>query len=147
MSSLNPLENWQSEALDRAGWLISSLHPLALRHEQTDSLATGLAAVAVIESLKRVQDADPASRLAESARMARAAIERAESAPSDLDDPWSVAYDEIFSDQISARAYQALSDLGARLDYYDPDSSYEDDARAFADALLDKARELSEGFR
>lgn len=147
MHSSNPLEFWQATALDQAGWVVEILHPLSLRHESTGSVATGLAAATLIESLLKHNNQDPASRLAESARMARATVERAESAPSEADDPWSGAYDEIFSDEIAARAYKALSDLGACLEYYDPDSSYEDDARAFADALLDKARELCVGFR
>jgi hypothetical protein len=43
---------------------------------------------------------------------------------SDLE--WDQKYDMIFSEEISKKF---------RLDYYDPDTSYEEDVRAFMDAL------------
>lgn len=50
-------------------------------------------------------------------------------------DVWQIAYGLVFSEDCSSRAYTQLKDLGIDFDYYDPDSSYEDDIRAFADAL------------
>lgn len=52
---------------------------------------------------------------------------------------WSVKYDLIFSPGISRR----IEALGYTPDYCDPDSSYEDDVRAYVDAvneLADKVR-------
>ena len=46
----------------------------------------------------------------------------------DLD--WEQKYDRIFSDQISRKVHKLI-----HLDYYDPDTSYEEDVSAFASAL------------
>lgn len=48
----------------------------------------------------------------------------------DSDLPWETKYDLIFSKRISRRVFSLIN-----LDYYDPDSSYEDDVRAFMDAF------------
>ncbi len=44
---------------------------------------------------------------------------------------WLLKYDLIFSDSISCNIFN----LGLRFDYYDPDSSYEEDVRAYITAL------------
>jgi len=49
---------------------------------------------------------------------------------------WEEKYDHIFSDEISNRVLQ-LTDF----DYYDPDTSYEDDVWAFMNAFRDKINE------
>lgn len=51
---------------------------------------------------------------------------------------WETKYDLIFSDDISV----AVRRTGVGFDYYDPDTSYEEDVRAFVDALVAKAEEL-----
>jgi hypothetical protein len=43
---------------------------------------------------------------------------------------WEQKYDKIFSDKISRKVQKLI-----RLDYYDPDTSYEEDVMAFASAL------------
>lgn len=57
-------------------------------------------------------------------------------------DPWERAYDIIFSDRVSTRVFALSRILGHRLDYYDPDTSYEEDVRAFANALAEHVEEL-----
>ena len=51
---------------------------------------------------------------------------------------WSVKYDQIFSEQISDRIYKLTN-----LHYYNPDTSYEEDLRAFMSALENKINELN----
>lgn len=53
-------------------------------------------------------------------------------------DPWEVAYDLVFSDTISRQVHSTLRAMNQSLDYYDPDTSYEEDVRAFADAVSSK---------
>lgn len=60
-------------------------------------------------------------------------------------DPWEATYEVVFSSEVSKRVYVALSDMGQRLDYYDPDSSYEDDVLAFASAVQSKISDLQSG--
>ena len=60
----------------------------------------------------------------------------------DISDHWETTYDLVFSDALSKPIYQALRELNQRLDYYDPDSSYEDDVLAFASAVEDKVQQL-----
>ena len=56
----------------------------------------------------------------------------------DAQDPWEVAYNLVFSDAISREVYTTLRAMGQRLDYYAPDTSYEEDVQAFANAVSDK---------
>lgn len=44
---------------------------------------------------------------------------------------WEVKYDSIFAMKIS----KSIQEVGLRFDYYDPDTSYEEDIRAYWDAL------------
>lgn len=46
---------------------------------------------------------------------------------------WEVKYDLIFSDQISRRVFTLI-----KLDYYDPDTSYQEDVTAFVNAFNEK---------
>lgn len=55
---------------------------------------------------------------------------------------WEIKYDLIFSKNVSRRIFTLLSELNIRFDYYDPDTSYEEDALAFANALNEKVEEL-----
>lgn len=51
---------------------------------------------------------------------------------------WEEAYGLIFSPSISRKVFDLCYELGSRLDYYDPDSSYEEDVMAFEMALSNK---------
>jgi hypothetical protein len=55
---------------------------------------------------------------------------------------WEKAYNAIFSDRVSKRVYELLRRIGSSMDYYDPDTSYEEDVRAFASALSAKVAYL-----
>lgn len=58
---------------------------------------------------------------------------------------WDTKYSLIFSENISRQFTAQLDHYGIRLDYYDPDSSYEDDVRAYYEALMevkDRALEM-----
>lgn len=59
------------------------------------------------------------------------------------DDPWERVYGVVFSQKVSRRVFEIVDELGGSLDYCDPDTSYEDDVRAFADAL----KEYTDRFR
>lgn len=48
---------------------------------------------------------------------------------------WEEKYDLIFSDTLSSRIYETLKNINIRFDYYDPDTSYEEDAVAFSNGL------------
>jgi len=50
-------------------------------------------------------------------------------------------YDKIFSDKISIKAFRL-----ARFDYCDPDTTYEEDTRAFVDAFSEYMSDLKEVF-
>jgi hypothetical protein len=55
---------------------------------------------------------------------------------SDLD--WETKYDLIFSENVSKYVFRTI-----RLDYYDPDTSYEEDVTAFVNAFNDKMAEIN----
>jgi hypothetical protein len=50
---------------------------------------------------------------------------------------WETAYDLIFNEYCSRRFFNLVKQLGMGFDYYDPDTTYEEDARAFANAMND----------
>jgi len=52
-------------------------------------------------------------------------------------------YDYIFSQKVSRQVTQLLKNLGENLDYYDPDSTYEEDMDAYITALSQKLNELN----
>ncbi len=52
-------------------------------------------------------------------------------------------YDFVFSDKCSKKAFSILKEVGKALDYYDPDTTYEEDMDAFISALSDKIQELN----
>lgn len=51
------------------------------------------------------------------------------------DQEWELVYDAVFSESISDRVRELIKIIGMRLDYYDPDSSYEEDVMEYASAL------------
>ena len=53
---------------------------------------------------------------------------------------WETAYEAVFG--TSKDVHSALRALNTRLDYYDPDTTYEEDVRAFVDALREKVEQL-----
>lgn len=54
---------------------------------------------------------------------------------SNLDDEQK--YDLIFSENVSRQVFSLCREMGKSLDYYDPDTTYEEDVRAFVHALQD----------
>lgn len=51
-------------------------------------------------------------------------------------------YDLIFSEHLSRTVFRLFRELGTELDYYDPDTSYEEDMDAFINAFQDKMDRL-----
>lgn len=58
-------------------------------------------------------------------------------------DPWSTAYGLVFSKTCSQRADALFKELNVHFDYYDPDTSYEDDVEAFASALNNSCEQIA----
>lgn len=54
------------------------------------------------------------------------------------DIPWKTKFSFVFSDAIAG----AVRDIGIQVDWYDPDTSYEEDVMAYVNALREKADEL-----
>jgi hypothetical protein len=50
---------------------------------------------------------------------------------------WETKYELIFSDAISEKVFREL-----RLDYYDPDTTYEEDVTAFMNAFNQKMEDI-----
>lgn len=58
-------------------------------------------------------------------------------------DPWAAAYGLVFSKTCSQRAYTLFKELNVNFDYYDPDTSYEEDVEAFASALNTSCEQIA----
>jgi len=55
---------------------------------------------------------------------------------------WEQKYDLIFSDSLSSVVFNQVY-----IDYYDPDTSYQEDVTAFVRAFNDKMKELNTIFK
>jgi hypothetical protein len=56
------------------------------------------------------------------------------------DIPWEIKYTVVFSRNVSARIFTDLKDIGLPRDYYDPDTSHEEDVMAYK-VFLDETLE------
>ncbi len=59
---------------------------------------------------------------------------------------WDDKYDLIFNPRCSRKVFAAFRELNLRFEYYDPDSDYEDDVRAFANAFEERMTALEPYF-
>lgn len=57
---------------------------------------------------------------------------------------WETKYELIFSENISRKIFTYFKEMNISFDYYDPDTSYEEDVKAFAYAVNNKVIELSQ---
>lgn len=57
------------------------------------------------------------------------------------DEHWKTTFDLVF--KLKTQVVSLLDELGMELDYYDPDSSYQDDVTAFGDALNNKMENIN----
>ena len=64
-------------------------------------------------------------------------IERANLIQNDEKLNWEDKYLLIFNDHISTKIYDKLKENCIKFEYYDPNSDYEDDVRAYVTALND----------
>lgn len=48
---------------------------------------------------------------------------------------WKEKYDLIFCDELSGKCFDLAKKLGEKIDYYDPDTTYEKDVMAFVEAI------------
>lgn len=55
---------------------------------------------------------------------------------------WDSVFGLVFNEDTSTAAFAALKNINNSLDYYDPDTSYEEDVMAFANALNEKVTSL-----
>jgi len=58
----------------------------------------------------------------------------------DLSVAWKAAYEAIFSDEISVPCGKLLREIEDGWNYYDPDTTYERDTRAYVDAVGETVR-------
>lgn len=145
------------EKLNDNGWTVGDDYELSLTHED-GSVATKQAALIIARhfapDLMAEQDSDtPESSqmraFAKACAASEVAAEYIENATNhdiehgkDSSTVWKTAFDLVFTEQVSGAAHEALAELNAQLDYYSPDTSYEEDVCAFASALSDKIKEL-----
>lgn len=55
---------------------------------------------------------------------------------------WELKFDLVFSPDVSRRIFQIFDELNVSFDYYDPDTSYEEDVLALSTALEQKIQEI-----
>lgn len=135
----------QQATLEELGWTVTAESPLHLLHRATNSTATGLGAMLVVEHLTREPvRIEPMQELQLLHLRTQALAARGLKGDKDGNDVWSDIYDEVFSESCSRRIWKLLDELDLRLEYYDPDMGYDDDVLAFTRALDTLMRELAE---
>ena len=142
-----------SALLETAGWAVECLSPLELRHSESGSFASGLAASYVLAAVREegtVASATPdplasnPAQLAERVQLLRDWMRDANTDPTDA--KWERTYKLVFSPYMSQTLGRLLGELGQTLDYYDPDGSYQDDVQAYARAWDEKVAQLKAHF-
>lgn len=53
---------------------------------------------------------------------------------------WEKAYDDVFSEGVSRTLNQWASKVGVTIEWYDPDTTYQEDVCAYADAVLGRQK-------
>lgn len=135
------------ELLEKNGWIITCESPFEIEHPDGSSATTLAAEYAVLGILSDLKadleltlanaDCKPTSayelyqRTAEKLNRA-VTIAQLE----DTDDAWETAYDLVFSKTGNRVISQCLAALDVSFaDYYDPDTSYQEDVLAYVEAL------------
>lgn len=134
------------------GWTLECESPFEIRHDASNSFASGMAAHLVLASLQEDPGPDAASE--QSATSALESMtelcqlaDRVEklmklTEASKATDPWKTVFGLVFSPVIMGRLRSLCGSLGLDFDYCDPDSDYEADVRAFAAGLIDFKKEV-----
>ena len=134
------LEQEDLDLLARNGWTITCESPLEIRHE-AGSFASGLAArYALDEILNDLRNDNQVCQLTayevliETVERLNRAFDVALTDKSYT--AWEQAYAIVFSEHGSSLVSKCLEAITATpIDYYDPDTSYEDDVTAYMSAL------------
>ena len=53
-------------------------------------------------------------------------------------DPWFAAYEKVFNPKMSGQIKNTLSQMNNSLDYWDPDTTYQEDVLVYACAVQEK---------
>lgn len=137
------------QILTAAGWSLVQQSPLELRHIESDSVASGIAALIVIdylsnkkatENLEQIDggfDSLDNNAIMKLLKEGLSFVFTAERIATSLGTPsgWNIAFIQVFSALGARRIRAGLNSLNISFDYSDPDSSYQDDVIAYANAL------------
>lgn len=139
--------------LESLGWTVECQSPLEIRHTDGD-FATGFAAKVLIDYLKSdaaagdgastgFVSATPVTELLALFDCVEKLLKIAAELPETDYDRWKRCFEFVFSDQCSTRIRALLDQLNISFDWYDPDMDYEDDVRAYANALMRLKAEIT----
>ncbi|MNR71327.1 hypothetical protein D3C71_19420 [compost metagenome] len=131
------------QLLEDNGWTLECESPLEIRHTDGSFATQQAARIVVAELQAEAREASRASgpkgsggfaELTALADRLQAVVDIA--AKQDTEKAWAVAYSMVFSPRGSHRAYELMEELNLEFAaYYDPDTTYEADSRAFVEAL------------
>lgn len=139
--------------MESQGWTIVCESPLEIQHED-GSFASMQAAKALIRELKTEYEEEKLANAGSGNVVLNELIAINDTMHTYIDNVksqeedqqyshWETAYDLIFSENLSRKVYSLLEKLNTRLDYYDPDTSYQEDLEAFANAFDEKLTSLT----
>ena len=131
------------QLLEDNGWTLECESPLEIRHTDGSFATQQAAGIVVAELQAEARNASSASspKGCEGFAELTALADRLQSvvniaAEQGTESAWAVAYSMVFSPRGSQRAYELMEELNLEFaGYYDPDTTYEADSRAFVEAL------------
>lgn len=129
------------DMLEANGWVVECESPLEIRHAESESFASGLAANMVVDALNEVQE-DLSVLFA---RLASLNAELQGLVSRQWED-WSLPYNLVFSGNLSSRIFNTVTRMGLTLSWDDPDADYADDVCAYARAVDELCRQLAPSF-
>lgn len=151
----------QEELLLSFGWHVVHPSPVSLRH-RGGAKAAGVAAVALMADIQAgvgasnsaLESVEPTYQSLLTAFLSACedlffyedAVRTAKEGL-DGEDKWATLYDIVFSDHGNGRIAKLLRQMNHSIDYYDPDTTYEEDATAYLKALRAKYDELKQFLR
>lgn len=138
------MKDKEIKILEENGWIIECEHPLEIYHEESNSKATNMAAKVIIKDILENDISNltenEISNLTENEikfELININTYIQMILPKEIvsDEEWKNIYDTIFSSKISQKVFKYTEKLNNKLDWYDPDSSYEEDVLAFTNAV------------
>lgn len=144
------------DILESLGWTVECESPFEIRHEDGSFATQNAAKIIISDVLKEYEETKVKVHTAEDViadlEVINSYVQNIVSNALALDSEkkqdfergadWDSVFGLVFNPETSTAAFTLLESINNPLNYYDPDTSYEEDVIAFANALKEKVASL-----